>query len=379
MVAAKTLPRSSLRRRTGLLALLILAFGDSRATRLPAAPPDPTPSRFSLEKGDRVAWIGSSSTKIGVWPRTVEFLLRTRHPGLGLQFERFTTGGGTFATGLENLDAWLDSFRPTVVVFNYGGNDAAAGRKGLPRFQETMAGCIDKARDRGARVALVTPQAADARMAGVEAAAWRTLYAETMLSDGRTQGRTVIDIYHPLDAMQRANQRDDPKYTILKDTIHLTDPAYIAWGVFFYDRLDLPLARTEAVLAADGTVTATDHCEVRDVEKRDGVLAFTRIDEVLPILPPGPLPPRLSVPLEAHSAYLLSVTDLPEGDYEIRCEGELIGVVDARSLAAGVNLNSVLLDGGRKAPWEELARSIWEGKGLDRVGRTRWRFEVRQR
>src|SRR5947209_3588223 len=86
-----------------------------------------------FKEGDRVAWVGSSSTAIGVWPKTVEFLLRTRHPELKLEFKRFTTGGGSFATGLDKLDGWLADFKPTVVLFNYGSNDAGAGTKGLPK------------------------------------------------------------------------------------------------------------------------------------------------------------------------------------------------------------------------------------------------------
>src|SRR5687768_8525670 len=79
---------------------------------------------FALKKGDRIAWVGSSSTNIGVWPKTMEFLLRTRHPELQLSFKKFSTGGGTFATGVQNLDKWLADFQPTVVFLNYGGNDA---------------------------------------------------------------------------------------------------------------------------------------------------------------------------------------------------------------------------------------------------------------
>ena len=97
-----------------------------------------------LEKGDRVAWIGSSSTNIGVWPKTMEFLLRTRHPELQLTFKKFSTGGGTFATGVQNLDKWLDDFKPTVVIFNYGSNDAGAGEKGLPKMKENIAKCVAK-------------------------------------------------------------------------------------------------------------------------------------------------------------------------------------------------------------------------------------------
>src|ERR1700732_4434780 len=68
---------------------------------------DPPAVAFPFRDGDRVAWVGSSSTNIGVWPRTVEFLLRTRQPDLRLTFRTYTTGGGTFATGVEHLDAWL--------------------------------------------------------------------------------------------------------------------------------------------------------------------------------------------------------------------------------------------------------------------------------
>ena len=268
--------------------------------------------------------------------------------------------------------------RPTVVVFNYGGNDAGAGRKGLPKFKDDMGRCVAGAKRSGARVILVTPQAADVRMSGAEAAARRTLYAKTMLGYGRERGWAVIDIHHPLDVMQRTNGRDAPDYTINKDTIHLTDAAYVAWGVFFYDRLGLPLVRSEAVLSADGEMMATENCEVRDVQSSKGVLAFSRLDKVLPILPPGPLPPRLSVPLESNSRYLLAVAGLAPGEYEIRCEGRTIGVVDGKALAAGVNLNTLLLDGDKKAPWEDLARALWQGRELDRIGKTRWRFEVRR-
>src|SRR5688500_19042651 len=111
-----------------MAASLLLAGG---AVPQPASKP-----AFLFQKGDRVAWVGSSSTAIGTWPRTVEFLLRTRHPELGLTFKRFTTGGGSFATGLKNLDKWLADFKPTLVIFNYGGNDANAGEKGLPQFRD---------------------------------------------------------------------------------------------------------------------------------------------------------------------------------------------------------------------------------------------------
>jgi lysophospholipase L1-like esterase len=349
--------------------LLTLSAAPTRADEKPA---------FAFKDGDRVAWIGSSSTRIGVWPKTVEFLLRTRHPDTRLEFKSFTTGGGTFATGLQNLEKGLADYKPTVVVFNYGGNDAGAGEKGLPTFKENMTKAYDRVKASGARVVFTTHQAGDVRKAGEAALARRKLYAETMLGFGKEKGWTVIDVHHPLEDLQRNGQKDDEAYTILKDTIHLTNPAYVAWGYYLYEGLNPPSAVSHAALSADGKVTKAVGCKVEDVKAEANGLSFTRADAVLPILPPEALPPRKPVPVEKHSAYLLTATGLPDGDYEVRCEGKPIGTVDAKALAAGVNLNTLLLDAKRPAPWEALAKDLWAAKATEQVGKTRWRFEVRK-
>jgi hypothetical protein len=81
------------RRWIACLGLLVLLALPARGQEIEAT--------FQFEKGDRVAWVGSSSTNIGVWPKTMEFLLRTRHPQLELSFKKCSTGGGTFGTGLQ--------------------------------------------------------------------------------------------------------------------------------------------------------------------------------------------------------------------------------------------------------------------------------------
>jgi lysophospholipase L1-like esterase len=186
-----------------------------------------------LRPSDRVAFVGSSSTAIGVWPKTLQFLMRTRHPDMKLAFQSYTTGGGTFGTALTRLDPWLhrpwlDDFKPTVVLFNYGGNDASAGAKGLPTFQANMTACVAEATKRGARSILMTPQAADVRKSGADPAARRTLYAEALLNFAKERGWPSVDVFHPIADLQKNAQADDDSFTILKDTIHLTDAAYVA-------------------------------------------------------------------------------------------------------------------------------------------------------
>jgi hypothetical protein len=108
-------------------------------------------------------------------------------------------------------------------------------------------------------------------------------------------------------------------------------------------------------------------------------VTFTRRDAVLPILPPVALPPRKHVPLEKLSQYLLQVTDLPAGKYDVLCAGVTLGTATEKELSIGVNLNALLLDSGAQAPWEALAKEWWQGKKFDEIGATRWSFAVTRR
>ncbi|MBV9867366.1 MAG: hypothetical protein JO316_18570 [Abitibacteriaceae bacterium] len=337
---------------------------------------------FPFKNGDRVQWIGSSSTHFGIWPKTMEFLLHTQHPELKLSFETSSTGGGTFETGLQNLDKWTGEYKPTLVFLNYGANDAAAGEAGLPQFKNNMEKLVTQLQGKGARVLLMTPQAGDAHQSSVAETANRKLYAEQMLTEGALKGWPVIDVFHPLENLQTRAQADDNAYTINSDHIHLTPPAYVAWGYFLYDALNPPDSSSEAELSAPRQVIRTNRCRISNLRATADGLSFTREDAVLPILPPvpqqKPYPPRKYVPLEKISRYMLKVTGLPNGTYEIRCEGKPLGTTDAKALATGVNLNSLLLDSGKTAPWDQLAQEIWKGHSLNKIGKTAWQFEVRK-
>ncbi|MEI6233611.1 MAG: hypothetical protein WCT04_11195 [Planctomycetota bacterium] len=428
---------------------------------------------FPLKSGDRVHWIGSSSTRIGTWCRTMEYVLRTRHPELNLVFSRSTTGGGTFLTGIKNLPVWLGDFKPTVILYNYGGNDATASVKGIPQFKLNMLKTVEISRDAGARVLFMTHQSADIRVATKIPFDNRKLYAETMLEFAKENGWVMYDTHHPLEALQLACEKEAPDFTLNKDRIHLTDSAYVAWGFYLYDCMQPPVVESALELSADGKVVRATNCKASNVSALSpGGLEFTRVDSVLPLLPPSPIPignalkgtpasagsvigtaakdalrdtykatsnlyfsdgtpferiapeiaftqafattmstqfsmyvkapitaqPRLPsaqmayalkfgqvlpsrslVPLEKYSRYMLKISGLEAGRYEVSCEGKPVGLASELELAAGVNLNTLLLDSKNPAPWGELAKAIWIGKSLDEIGRTKWKFRVEKK
>jgi hypothetical protein len=53
-----------------------------------------------------------------------------------------------------------------------------------------------------------------------------------------------------------------------------------------------------------------------------------------------------------------------------------LGSVDADALDKGINVNRLVLDSGVTRPWDTLAKNIWAGKDLDKIGKTQWQWRV---
>jgi len=355
------------------LLLTCLAFGAALGAE--PAPRD----AFPLKPNDVVLLNGSSSTSIGIWCRTFEFLMRTRHPELKLTFKRAGFGGSTFVKNLPGLPALLEKHKPTVVILNFGGNDANSGEAGLPAFKENIGKTVAAIEAAGARAIVMSHQPGDKRKAGEKAAACRTLYARAMLDHCRENNWLAVDTHTGLLNLQASAEKENPAFTINKDNIHLTTAAYVAWGLFLYAELKPPAAESFAELDATGKITAAKGCAIEDLKAAGGGLKFTRKDAILPLLPPAELPPAASVPFEAHARYLLKVTGLAEGAYELLVEGRPLGAASAQELAAGINLNAMLLKSGNPAPWKTLADELWTGKGLEKIGQTAWVFELKKK
>jgi len=388
---------------------LIILLGILISASVNSATPQTHPlPEFPLKSGDRVFWYGSSSTMIGVWPRTLEFLLRTRHPDLPLKFDKRGVGGGSFTMAVREISGILAKSKPTVVFFNFGGNDATRGPKGVPLVNQVMAEAVARVKASGARPILLTPQPGDDRMAGARND-YLGLYAKEMMTFARDEGLLALDTYQPLEDMQNLRQNEVSDFTINKDRIHLTDSAYVAWGFFIYEGMNPPVAESYVELSADGKVIGTVNCSVNGVKVGSDRVEFTREDAILPLLPPNPipvttttaptkalaapassvlsyaeqhwsdLPPRSYCPLEKFSRYMLKISGLGEGAYTIAADGKPLGTASASQLKEGVNINSLLLDSGHPAPWDELVLELWSGKNLQRIGKTKFKFEIHKK
>jgi lysophospholipase L1-like esterase len=80
---------------------------------------------LAFSQGDRIVWLGDSITAAYTYGRYIETFFLLRRPDLDLTFVNAGIGGHSAFDGLNRLDRDVLVHRPTVVVINFGMNDAA--------------------------------------------------------------------------------------------------------------------------------------------------------------------------------------------------------------------------------------------------------------
>ena len=328
------------------------ALAAPRKGKAPSATAWMPPAAPLLKSGDRVVLLGDSITVAHTWTRNVEAFLRLRHPDLAVTFINAGVGGHTAQDGLNRLERDVLSQSPTVVVVNFGMNDA-----GYPpdmdggAFERNMATLLSRLREKGIRlVAWAEPTPCD-----VEGLPRRhktrqrderlASYSAHVLS--RLQGETlrVVPWRSPvLEAM--ASWRRATGESLLPDRIH---PAAAAHGVMAAQVLKglgyaLPTPEMKSRLDKGRLITHAGGKE--SSVPFDGTAPVTV--DLSPAVPPVPLvatseeAARLGNPDVAQlHALPWKVEGLPEGQrFRVVVGTEEVGTFSGAELSAGVDLMS---------------------------------------
>ena len=163
-----------------------------------------------------------------------------------------------------------------------------------------------------------------------------------------------------------AQESDPKKKTSLhaEDGIHLNDLGHLAMAYAMLKGLGAPAEVSSVVLdVREPNRVEAEGCRVTDVQWHDGVMTFVRRDQGLPlnlgIL--GVLQFRFIPIPEQLNRYLLTVRNLPPGQYEIRVEGRLVGTVTGQQLHDGMNISSMTADAWEPGgPWDAQAGVVKE-------------------
>ncbi|HEY8506221.1 MAG TPA: SGNH/GDSL hydrolase family protein [Gemmataceae bacterium] len=228
-----------------------------RRTLLPLAlaltiPPAATAAGpFFLRGGERVVFLGDSITFAGDYIAVIDAYLFARFPDKSFELINLGLPSET-VTGLTETDhpfprpdvhdrlaRALEKTRPGVVVACYGMNDGIYHPFGADRFRKYQQGIeklIEKVKQSGARLVLMTPPPFDPvpvrdRLAPGKAKDFGykrpyrdydevlARYAAWLLTL-RDRGIPVVDLHTPLNEHLAGKRKTDPKYTLAPDGVH---------------------------------------------------------------------------------------------------------------------------------------------------------------
>jgi acyl-CoA thioesterase I len=222
-------------------AVAALAAGCSRAESPQATESAPEtsasaePSSPAAQSGAEVRYlalgdsltqgVGAVDEQTGAFPALLAE--RWRADGCDVELQNVGISGYTAGQILAEQVPQIESFAPTLVTFQAGGNDIANGVP-IDEYRENVKSVLDAATGSGARVVVLaqnewfrSPEGKN--YVGDDGAAQRSTYDDVLIEETSAHGAEFVDM-RPL----YAEQAEQGQW--VEDGIHPTPEAYEAWA-----------------------------------------------------------------------------------------------------------------------------------------------------
>ena len=328
---------------------------------------------YQLHDGDKVAFLGDSITAARGYTKIVEHYTLMRFPTRRVEFVNSGQGGDTSNGSLRRLERDVFSKKPTVVIVAFGINDIGWGTKADDEhrklYLDGIRSIIEQCKARKIR-----PIICSAAITAEKSSQAENGYLQKMGDEGlalaKSLGAGTIDLQRGMREIQRrgedtnSNEKDPAKQTHLHapDGIHPNELGQAAMAYCILKGLDAPAEVSSATLdAAKLTELKSTGCRITEAKSLPDGIAFTRLDEGLP-LNLGPLSSwnLRWIPLaDGINGYRISIKNLPEGEYTIRSGGRDLGKTTAAKLSEGLNIASTTADGWQPGgPWDAQSNVV---------------------
>ena len=331
---------------------------------------EPSAGDFQLRDGDTVVFLGDSITAARTYGKIIENYALLRFPQRKIRFFNAGLGGDTAAGSLKRLDQDVFAHRATVVIVAFGTNDIGWGLKAdaehKQKYLDAVREIITRSRAHGARVYLCSA-AATAQAPDQADESFLQKMCDEGMQLARDLGEHAIDVQRAMREVQRktidySSKAKEQVKLHLADGAHLNELGQLAMAWAILKGLDAPAEVSSAHLdAATGQTVAVANCRIREIERADGGVRFTRLDDGLPFN--GGLFYALNfrfVPMLSElGRYELRIDGLADGRYDVTAEGIKIGSYSSRQLATGVNIASATGSAWKPGgPWAEQAVTV---------------------
>lgn len=338
------------------------------------------PAPLKLKDNDLWVMVGDSITAQRQHSNYIEMYYRTRHPELKLHFRNSGIGGNRTQHVLDRFDYDVAAWKPTIVSVELGMNDVGGEfAKTLPAYVNGMKKIIAKIREIPATPILISSSPVDdgSKMNDWRGDRCKTIhpFTEALQKLAAEEDVLFVDQYHPLIDVWGDNRRKGAELAAKNpqpeptpapspdgkpakpklppsliplggDPVHPGPVGQYTMAAVILKGLGAGGEVSSATVSADGKIGETKGCKISDVSAEGGKLSFTRLDETgfWPVLSSGKaafdlLPSGLDL-----SQYLLKVTGLPEGEYNISIDGKPAAKATSKQLAEGWNMTLAMTE-----------------------------------
>jgi lysophospholipase L1-like esterase len=329
-------------RGTPYLSLLLLVLVSA-----PLGAADETKD-FFFHKGDRIVFLGDSITEQYEYSTLLELYLTTRFPDGKMTFLNAGIGGDTATGGAGRFAQHVLAEKPTAVTIDFGMNDGGYGGFNEGRAKQYIAKTeemLKAAKEAGARVALISPNAVQLRTnPGLKT------YLETQkrfyapLKDlAEKYQLPFVDQYAVTRKALEQIDADGGKADPFHDGVHTSGPGGLLMAHTILVGLKAPAVVSDVEIdAAAKKATAMD-CTIEELNVASDTVSFQRKDKALPL--PIRSDWRSLLPyvneLRDLNYYGLKVTGLSGGKYTLSIDDQKVGEYSADELSKGVNLGNL--------------------------------------
>jgi lysophospholipase L1-like esterase len=321
---------------------------------------------FFFKDGDRILVIGDSITEQHLYSNYLEMWTLSRFPGWKLAFRNVGIGGDRSTGGNHRFKRDVLPFEPTAMTVDFGMNDGnytGFNKDTFKVYMDGLQGIADQAKAAKIRVAWITPQPVEHK----EEQGGILGYNQTLekFSAGvkeiaEKNGGLFVDQFHPyqaiLDLARSAKSRD---MVGAGDAVHPGGAGQALMAASILKGLHFPTVVSAVEIDANsGSLGKQDNCKVTEIKTGEGGISFTRQDNALPFFPAEakPILKWTSIRDEMNQ-YLLKVTGLKEGKYEVKLGSKKVASFTADELAKGVNLAEAALAAG---PVADQVNKLWK-------------------
>ena len=333
---------------------------------------------FPLKDGDTWVMVGDSITAQHLHSNYLEAYCYARFPKWNFHFRNSGVSGDTVPKVLARFDWDVAGWKPTVVSVELGMNDAGMFTPGA--FITNMSLLADQIARTGARPVYFTSSPINNGAATPES---REKLATALKTFATEKKATFADQFHALVNVWAGNKPIENIYRLAEeihkmvsstndlpgreqliqwqevwaksdiqkrgaslggDPVHPGPAGQITMCAALLQELKAPGLVSRATLDAAGKVGELAQCQVSNVVvEKSGGLSFDRLDDCLPM----PIPDEARGALIVYPAiadcsqWLLTVTKLKPGSYQVSMDGTALATITADELAKGWNMGTL--------------------------------------